>query len=208
MLSWEQGMYFDVIRKIKSNCKCFSGIYKLGQGHYWITQLVYNYISIFQFQFVSLKLIVCGHQWFFKYWLFNFILKIQRQKAEWNATQIFILSEIATFILTRLSRLSVCGAFLSPNCRIAEYYLNQYASAHAAFTQGHQLDGEYSLLRPGDTGANFPSCHLLPTSVPSSFCLSHSSQWVNMFTSPLASFYLMPVSMRMQQLQSKWLQNN
>lgn len=33
--------------------------------------------------------------------------------------------------------------FYSPNCRIAEYHLNHYESAHAAFTQGHQLDGEY-----------------------------------------------------------------
>lgn len=45
-----------------------------------------------------------------------------------------------------LSILSVCDMFLSPNCRIAEYHLHRYESAHAAFTQGHQLDGEYSLF--------------------------------------------------------------
>lgn len=33
-----------------------------------------------------------------------------------------------------------------PNFRIAEYHLNQYESAHAAFTQGHQLDGECGLF--------------------------------------------------------------
>ncbi len=38
--------------------------------------------------------------------------------------------------------------FFSPNCRIAEYHLNHYESAHAAFTQGHQLDGEYNLFWP------------------------------------------------------------
>lgn len=32
------------------------------------------------------------------------------------------------------------------NFRIAEYHLNQYKSAHAAFTQGHQLDGECGLF--------------------------------------------------------------
>lgn len=31
---------------------------------------------------------------------------------------------------------------ISPNFRIAEYHLNQYESAHAAFTQAHQQDGE------------------------------------------------------------------
>lgn len=32
------------------------------------------------------------------------------------------------------------------NFRIAEYHLDQYKSAHAAFTQGHQLDGECGLF--------------------------------------------------------------
>uniref|UniRef100_A0A8C3G345 SGT1 homolog, MIS12 kinetochore complex assembly cochaperone n=1 Tax=Cyclopterus lumpus TaxID=8103 RepID=A0A8C3G345_CYCLU len=32
---------------------------------------------------------------------------------------------------------------------IAEYHLSHYESAHAAFTEGHQLDGEYSLFWPG-----------------------------------------------------------
>lgn len=62
---------------------------------------------------------------------------------------------------------------LSPNFRIAEYHLNQYKSAHAAFTQGQQLDGEWGLfLVPepsfldhtplkleGQDGVNFYKCH-------------------------------------------------
>lgn len=54
--------------------------------------------------------------------------------------QIFYL--LRRRIYFHLLALNLFGISFSLKCRIAEYHLNHYESAHAAFSQGHQLDGE------------------------------------------------------------------
>uniref|UniRef100_A0A3P9BVA4 SGT1 homolog, MIS12 kinetochore complex assembly cochaperone n=1 Tax=Maylandia zebra TaxID=106582 RepID=A0A3P9BVA4_9CICH len=75
----------------------------------------------------------------------NEALQGDSDNAEW-----FCQRAYAHILLKNYSCKSAhsCGMFFSPNCRIAEYHLNNYESAHAAFTQGHQLDGECSSFWP------------------------------------------------------------
>uniref|UniRef100_A0A3B4WYS1 SGT1 homolog, MIS12 kinetochore complex assembly cochaperone n=1 Tax=Seriola lalandi dorsalis TaxID=1841481 RepID=A0A3B4WYS1_SERLL len=67
----------------------------------------------------------------------NEALQGDSDNAEWFCQRAY------AHILLKNYSCNVCDMFFSPNCRIAEYYMNQYVSAHATFTQGHELDGEY-----------------------------------------------------------------
>lgn len=64
----------------------------------------------------------------------------------------FVICELKVltdeFQFCKLTLVDTLLSMFFPDCRIAEYHLNHYELAHAAFTQGHKLDGEYCIFFP------------------------------------------------------------
>uniref|UniRef100_A0A672HXA7 SGT1 homolog, MIS12 kinetochore complex assembly cochaperone n=1 Tax=Salarias fasciatus TaxID=181472 RepID=A0A672HXA7_SALFA len=76
----------------------------------------------------------------------NEALQADSDNAEWFCQRAY------AHILLKNYSCDLCGMLLLAVCRIAEYHLNSYESAHAAFTQGRQLDGEHQPFWPQPLG--------------------------------------------------------